>query len=182
MSKHVVRIHPGDVLTPANFISVAGLTLVVYGSFHITAGIGVLALFIGRCLDLMDGPIARRTHTSRFGAAIDALADKLAMTALLIACWHFQVAPLWVVGYIAIQNVANLILSVRTELRGGNPEANREGKYAVFLQNITIGTYALAGIAHMGWLEPIALVIALISLYWAVYATQGYAKQLLSTK
>jgi phosphatidylglycerophosphate synthase len=180
--QHSVKLQPGDILTPANVVSVAGLALVLFGSFNITKGMGVIALFFGRCFDLLDGPIARRTHTSRFGAAVDALSDKLAMTALLIASVHFHVAPTWIIIYIAVQNIANLILSVRTELRGGHPEAAREGKYAVFLQNIALGTYATAGVIDVDLLRPLALVVTLTSIYWAALATRGYAEQFLNTK
>ena len=182
MPKHSINIQPGDIITPANFVSLVGLSMVLYGAVKLNTSYGVILMVIGRSLDLLDGPLARRTHTSRFGAVLDALSDKLAIASLVVACWHYEIAPIWAIIYIAVQNIANLLLSVVAELRGGKPETNREGKYAVFLQSAALGMYSIANVSSLEVITLSALIITLASMYWAVFATRGYAEQLLATK
>lgn len=182
MAKHSIRIEPGDIVTPANFLTLVGLILTVYGSIYITTGIGVFALLTGRLLDLFDGPIARATHTSRFGAFMDAMGDKLAILALLIASWRYDIAPLWVIGYILLYNLVSAILSVATELKGGNPVATRAGKYAVFLQSATLIMYAIAGLADETTITTIALIIGIFGAILSSGAIEGYTARLIKAR
>lgn len=173
---HIPQITKQDVFSPANAISLIGLTLAIYGSFNITSVSGVLLLGLGRFIDVFDGPIARRTHTSGFGALVDATCDKIGIAFLVTAVWVADYVPLWLIAYILLQNIANVVLSWITARRGMKPSASRAGKYAMFLQNISIGFYALGAVLEQGWLDWPGLFIAIISLYFAFHATSGYFK------
>lgn len=166
-----------DVLSIANGVSIAGLILTVYGALTITTLSGVIILGIGRFIDVFDGIIARRTHTSAFGALVDATCDKIGIVFLVSAVWVAGLAPIWLLSYVILQNLANVILSATTANRGAQPESSRNGKNAMFLQNVSIGFYALGATLSINALGIIGLIVGLSSMYFAYFATLGYLKQ-----
>lgn len=173
-----MKITKRDVFSPANASSLIGLGLVAYGSIHITTLSGVLFIGLGRFLDIFDGKIARATHTSPFGALVDATCDKLGLAVLIPAAWISHVAPYWLLSYILIQNVANVVLSLWNAARGGIPSASRFGKHALFIQNISLGSYALGNVIDNGFFKFLGLVLGIASIAWAVRATYGYTRDL----
>lgn len=173
-----LHVNRADILTPANAISILGLSMTIYGSFHIETLAGVLILGTGRLIDVFDGKVARATHTSQLGAAIDATCDKLGLLFLLPAVWFAHIAPYWLLMYIAVQNITNVILSSLTATRGKAPSSSRYGKYAMFLQNVSIGFYALGSVLDASILTGIGLAVGIYSIYWAIRATYGYARAL----
>ncbi len=173
-----MKITKRDVFSPANASSLLGLALTTYGSLHINSLSGVLVIGLGRFIDIFDGKIARATHTSPFGALVDATCDKLGLAVLIPAAWFGHVAPYWLLGYILIQNVANVILSLWNAARGGKPTASRFGKHALFIQNISLGSYALGNVLDNELFKLLGLVLGVASIIWAVRATVGYAKDL----
>lgn len=171
----MIHISRQDVFSLANATSLLGLALTIYGAMHITTLHGVLLLGLGRFIDVFDGKIARATHTSQLGAAVDATCDKIGIAALVTAAWLSHIAPYWLLVYILIQNILNIIVSALTSARGGTPAASRMGKYAMFLQNVSLGCYALGYTTDINFFGILGLVVGLISVYWAVRATYGYA-------
>jgi phosphatidylglycerophosphate synthase len=174
MIMQVPHISKADVLSPANAISLVGLGLTIYGSFNITSLTGVLLLGAGRFIDVFDGPIARRTHTSSFGALVDATCDKIGIAFLVGAVWIADYVPTWLLVYVVAQNIANVMLSWLTARRGMKPTASKSGKYAMFLQNVSIGLYALGAVLEQAWLDLPGLIVAVVSMYFAARATSGY--------
>ncbi len=170
------QITRADVLSVANAVSLVGLCFTLYGAFHIGTLAGVLILGTGRFIDVFDGKIARATHVSSFGALVDATCDKIGITALIIAVWSAGIAPYWLLVYMAAQNIMNILISGVSAARGGKPTSSRNGKYAMFVQNISIGCYALGSVTDFQQLEAIGLGLGVISLYWGIRATYGYAK------
>lgn len=169
-----MRVTRQDILTPANAISLIGLALTIYGAFNLTSLSGVLLLGLGRFIDIFDGKVARATHSSSFGATLDATCDKIGIIILVPAAWIAQIAPYWLLVYIIVQNLVNVLFSALTAYKGGKPASSRDGKYAMFVQNISLGSYALASVTPLGFFDIIGLVLGIISLYWAVKATYGY--------
>jgi len=167
-----------DVFSPANAISLIGLSFTLYGAFHINSLSGVLILGTGRFIDIFDGKVARATHVSSFGALVDATCDKIGLAVLLPAIWFAQIAPYWLLIYIALQNILNVVISSMTAARGAIPAASRAGKYAMFVQNISLGCYALGNTIDSRAFTILGLILGLASLYWAFKATYGYAKLL----
>lgn len=172
---HVPTISRADILSPANAVSLVGLAFTIYGAIHIHSLAGVLILGLGRFIDIFDGKVARATHVSPLGALVDATCDKIGMAFLLPAVWFAGIAPYWLLIYIAVQNISNVVLSWLTARRGHTPAASRSGKYAMFLQNMSLGFYALGNTIDQRTFTVIGLIIGLASMYWAVLATRGYA-------
>lgn len=169
-----MKVSRADVFTPANAISLIGLVLTIYGSFNLTSLSGVLLLGLGRFIDIFDGKVARATHTSSFGATLDATCDKIGIAFLVPAVWLADIAPLWLLVYILAQNILNVIISLIALGHKGAVSSSKAGKYAMFLQNISLGGYALASVTPLDFFATLGLLIGLFSIYWAIKATSGY--------
>lgn len=165
-----------DIFSPANAVSILGLLLTIWGSLHISSLAGVLILGVGRFIDIFDGKIARATHVSPLGALVDATCDKIGIAFLVPAIWIAGIAPYWLLIYILAQNILNVILSSLTAARKSVPAASRYGKHALFLQNISLGSYALGNTIDNSGFTTAGLIIGIASIYWAARATYGYFK------
>ena len=79
-----VRKVAKDVFTIPNLISVTGAALAMHGSEKIDTPEGLAECVVGRLADVLDGKVARMTgQTSNFGAALDAITDKIVMAKIL---------------------------------------------------------------------------------------------------
>lgn len=171
-----MKITKSDIFSPANAVSLIGLSLTIYGSFNIETLVGVLILGLGRFIDIFDGKIARATHVSRFGAIVDATCDKIGIAFLVPAIWIAGIAPIWLLVYILAQNLLNVIFSGLATVRKAKPTSSQYGKHAMFMQNISLGFYALGNTIDSRAFTIAGLAIGLASIYWAVQATYGYFK------
>lgn len=171
-----MKITRADVFSPANVVSLIGLGMTIYGSLHIATLSGVLILGLGRFIDIFDGKLARATHTSRLGAIVDAAFDKIGLAFLVPAIWIADIAPYWLLVYIIVQNLLNVLFSLISSARKAKPTSSKFGKHAMFLQQISLGLYALGNTIDNRTCTVIALVIGLASIPWAVQATYGYFK------
>jgi phosphatidylglycerophosphate synthase len=165
-----------DITTPASIITLAGLLLSIYGAFQLNTVHGLVLVAIGRGLDLIDGPVSRLTRPTRFGAAFDATSDKIALLAILIACFTYDIQPIWLVAYVAIHNLLNSVLSVVAEKRGNNPEASLDGKLSMFFENIALGLAILSLSLHNPGLQAWAVVSIILSLPLGFMASISYFK------
>lgn len=163
-----------DVFSPANAVSLLGLALTIIGSFNLHTLAGVLTLGLGRIIDLFDGKVARATHTSRLGAIVDATCDKIGIAVLVPAVWIAGIAPVWLLVYILAQNILNVIFSARAAAKGMQPSASSFGKHAMFIQNISLGFYALGNTLNNDIAVTSGLILGVASIYWAIRATYGY--------
>ena len=171
-----------DVFSLANATSLIGLILTIVGSLHVETLAGVLLIGVGRIIDLFDGKIARATHTSRFGAAVDATFDKVGLLFLVPAIWIAGIAPYWLLIYIIFQNLLNVIFGLIAEAKKANLASSQSGKYAMFFQQISLGFYALGNTIEFKPFTIFGLVIGISSIYWAVKATYGYSTVLSKKK
>lgn len=92
-----------------NLLSALRLLAAPVAAWAVTADHDTLALamfaFAGLS-DLADGFIARRWgFTSRFGAWLDPIADKLLMLLCFVALLRVSAAPLWLVGLVIARDV-----------------------------------------------------------------------------
>lgn len=171
-----MKITKKDVFSPANAVSLIGLSLTIWGSLNISSLAGVLILGLGRFIDIFDGKIARATHVSPLGALVDATCDKIGIAFLVPAIWIAGIAPYWLLIYILVQNILNVIISSFTAARKGTPAASRYGKHALFIQNLSLGFYALGNTIDNRFCTTLGLIIGIASIYWAARATYGYFK------
>lgn len=158
------------VVTPANAVSVAGCALAVAGASRMETFGGALAMSVGRSLDIMDGTIARATGTtSPTGEAVDAVLDKAALAVMCCQAIRKNIVPKTVVAAIAAQNAANAAMTLVDRYRHptcSGLHVSREGKHAMFAQNLSIGLFCLSEVSA----APTALRKGLRALGWAAAA------------
>jgi len=123
------------VITPANIVSVMGLLLVTWGADDLRGNAWVFGLSLiamGRLADLADGLVANYTKTkSRFGEAVDATCDKLAIGIIVIAALVAHVIPVW---FLAVILAYNIYLTFFGLMKGRkyHLHASRYAKLAIF--------------------------------------------------
>lgn len=187
-----MEIKPADILTPANAISAAGFALTVIGAANLGTPLGLTEVGVGRALDLVDGPVARHTRTSEFGAAVDATLDKLGIGVVMVEAWQQNIIPKPALVAIATHNAINAVASVVAERRHpGEPMApSRSGKRAMAVENVALGSYALGKVLEhheqvinflgfsenlSGWIGAVATITGVGVL--GAHATYGYLRR-----
>jgi len=133
-----------DIVTPANAITIAGLLLTLFGALRLDTVSGLVMTIAGRGLDMVDGPVSRRTHTSHIGALLDAGSDKVSMLALLIAMYYFGLAPTLFLSFIFVYHAAIVYMSLSGEKHGVEAKPTVLGKYTMFLHLAALLSFALS--------------------------------------
>lgn len=176
-----MTIHRQDILTPANFVSLVGIAVTVAGAVQLNTIQGLALAAAGRGLDLLDGPIARRTRTSKLGAAVDATSDKITLLVLLIACLYHQVVPALFVIYVLTHHTIISLISITATVRKLDIAVNRPGKLAMFFQLLALLLFVTSAITpgtiHMFTLAA-AISVALVGIIFGMFALALYARVL----
>lgn len=177
------------VLTPANLISILGATLVGIGLFAIMnnqLAWGTLAVFLGRCADVLDGWVAERTGTKGpVGEAIDAAIDKIVIAAALIVLLAYELLPLAVGILMAWHTVYNILLAVLAQLRSISLHPSRAGKLSVAWEWLAVGLF-LSSAAAQGTSSVLAFLLVVgawlsFASFMALgaYSSLGYSVRLM---
>ncbi len=137
-----------DVFTIPNLISVTGAALAMHGSEKIDTPEGLAECAVGRLADVLDGKIARMTgQTSNFGAALDAITDKIVMAKILYEMDKKGLAPKRVLGTVAILNSINAVATGIANLRSDEKAETRptkSGKVGLAMETAALVAYAAA--------------------------------------
>jgi CDP-diacylglycerol--glycerol-3-phosphate 3-phosphatidyltransferase len=98
---------------------------------------GVVVFAVASVTDAYDGYHARKYgQTTRLGAFLDPLADKLLITsAFLLYVWQGYLA-LWMVLLVAFRDILITVLRVYAEYRGRPVVTSKEAKYKTLAQNL----------------------------------------------
>ena len=156
---------PSALATPANYVTVARLLLSPLLFVMITdsgATWFVLGLWIALCLtDGIDGYLARRHGTTRSGAFLDPLADKMLVLGALIALVALDRFGWLPVALIAAREVAISMYRSYWARRGLSIPARKSAKAKTVTQQLAVG-FALAPPLSDGleWIADITLWIA----------------------
>ena len=141
-----------DVFTIPNLISVTGAALAMHGSEKIDTPEGLAECAVGRLADVLDGKIARMTgQTSNFGAALDAITDKIVMAKILYEMDKKGLAPKRVLGTVAILNSINAVATGIANLRSEEKAETRptkSGKVGLAMETAALVAYAAAELVY----------------------------------
>ena len=126
------------------------VTLLVYRK----AGAAML-VFLGAALtDLLDGWVARRHGlSSRLGAFLDPLADKILLTASFVTLTWLKVIPFWITAVVLSRDTFLALGTLLIHMVGARvyPRPTWAGKAATFFQILTV----LSGLVHYWASRPI---------------------------
>jgi CDP-diacylglycerol--glycerol-3-phosphate 3-phosphatidyltransferase len=149
-------------VTPANGVTVARVagTPVLLG---LVVGTGAsyvaLALWIALAAsDGLDGYLARRHGTTRSGAFLDPLADKLLVLGAMVAMAGRGVFGWFPVGLIAFREVAMSVYRSWVGRRGVSIPARRSAKAKTVVQEVAVGLALFPPVARRApWMARIVL-------------------------
>ena len=166
-------------LTPANVITVIGLSIVIYGLVIILQGYflgGLLLLAAGRLLDVVDGVVAEFTKTkSPIGEIFDAAADKAGTILTILVLFFAGVGEWWLIAALIIPQIVILIVVYLKQRQNIRVHPTRQGKLSMALA--WVGVVALLVNKELGGYIPLqaaVYVIIFVSLALGGYAIWQY--------
>jgi CDP-diacylglycerol---glycerol-3-phosphate 3-phosphatidyltransferase len=150
------------IRTPANLVTLLRLLFAVpvlvwildqradtWGTFA-----GWMVLWI---TDGLDGILARRDGTTRSGAFLDPLADKILAIGGLVALAINGVFSWWPVGIIIAREVIVSAYRFNEARLGYSVPARPLGKYKTNVQFLTVAMVLFPPTAEVGWLHDVAI-------------------------
>lgn len=161
------------------------------------AYLGATALFfVGSVTDTLDGRLARKYHlVSRLGVFLDLTADKVFVSAALIAMVQTSLVPAWVVIVIVTREFLVSGLRSLAAAQGLVIPAGRWGKQKTFFTLLAIGGILLAsglgaaiafplGLAtgtaapanFAGYLLALADIVLLLAVVWTILSAIEYLR------
>lgn len=154
------------LLTPANLLTLARLIvtpifiwlIVARGASWWTAGVGALAAFS----DYFDGIVARKQGTTRSGAFLDPLVDKVVVLGSMYTL--VAVGIMWVVpvAIITLREAWMTWFRSTAGLQGVSIPARKLPKYKTMAQDFAIGFCVLPPTASLSWLQEATLWLAVV--------------------
>ena len=143
---------PSAVLTPANGITVIRLLatpvlivlIMLWGASWFTFVFGGLLAFS----DGIDGWVARKQGTTRSGAFLDPLADKVAVLGALVALVAKGIVWWVPVGIIAVREIGMSVYRSVVGRRGVSIPARTTAKVKTVLQDVAIALCLVPPLAH----------------------------------
>lgn len=143
VTRFLVRMRRNEVFTPPNLISLSRLVMAGVFLGVRDADWRLAVVFTAMVSDVLDGVIARVSHTaSRIGALIDPIADRIFMLVAFIAVTMDGLISPWQLGLLMVRDVMTVIgwfvaRNVRW-LRRITFQARWPGKGVTVLQFVTL--------------------------------------------
>ncbi|HLN17529.1 MAG TPA: CDP-alcohol phosphatidyltransferase family protein [Acidimicrobiales bacterium] len=155
---------PSALVTPANALTAARLLatpifvamIIVQGATWATAVVGTLVAGS----DGIDGWLARRQGTTRSGAFLDPLADKVVVLGALFALASQGVLSWWPVALISVREVGITAYRAWAGRRGVSIPARPSAKVKTIVQDLAIATCLLPPLAPYDTLHTVAIWVA----------------------
>lgn len=175
VNRFLVLMRRNDVLTPPNLISLSRLAMAGVFLGVRDADWRLAVVLTAMASDVLDGVIARVSHTtSRIGALIDPIADRIFMLVAFIAVTVDGLISPWQLGLLMVRDVMTVIgwFVARnvTWLRRITFQARWPGKGVTVLQFVTL----LAALQAPRLVAGLALACGIL----AVVATADYTLML----
>lgn len=127
------------------------VSLLVYGR----PGPALAVFALAALTDLLDGWVARRSgSSSRLGAFLDPMADKLLLTASFVTLTALEMLPFWITAVVLTRDVLLVLGAILVHMLGVRlyPRPTWAGKAATFFQVLTV----LAGLLDRYVALPLA--------------------------
>ena len=161
------------ILTPANAITVGRLVLtpvfiwmiVHWGATWATAGLGAVVAFS----DGFDGIVARRMGSTRSGAFLDPLIDKIVVLACMVTLAIEHKLPWPPIAIIAAREIWMSWYRWAAAKKGISIPARRNAKIKTLIQDFSIAFVVLPPTANLHWFHVFMIwLAAAITVYTGV--------------
>jgi CDP-diacylglycerol--glycerol-3-phosphate 3-phosphatidyltransferase len=175
---------PSALATPANFVTVIRLLIAPLLFSMITSQESSWAVFllwvVLASTDGIDGWIARRHGTTRSGAFLDPLADKVLVLGALFSLVSIDRFAWLPVAIIAVREIGISLYRVYWGRRGLALPASRGGKLKTLLQGLAVGAALMPPLATAhAWIGDVLLwasvVVAVLSAAQYLWAGRSAA-------
>jgi CDP-diacylglycerol--glycerol-3-phosphate 3-phosphatidyltransferase len=150
-----------NILSVSRLIATAAVFILVLVNQPWAFLVATLLFFLASVTDLLDGYLARRFRAvSSFGVFLDLTADKVFVSAILVALVQIRLVPAWIVVIIIAREFLVTGLRSMAAAKGKVIPAGMWGKQKTFITLLGIGGLLLArGLgAHILMLFPPMLV------------------------
>lgn len=145
------------IATPANAITIGRLILtpvfiwmvIHWGASWATAGVGAVVAFS----DGIDGIVARRMGSTRSGAFLDPLIDKVVVLACMFTLVGLRKMELVPVLIILLREVWMSFFRSAAAKRGISIPARKSAKIKTLVQDLAIAVVVLPPTANLKWLQ-----------------------------
>ena len=143
----------------------------------ITNDLLALAIFLAAsATDLLDGYLARRwKQVTTVGTLLDPIADKLLISAALIALVQVRVVPAWIVILIVGREFAVTGLRSIAATAGYTIQASELGKTKMLAQVIAVSMFLLG--MHWPYLAPVAMAWMWVVVGFSVVSAVAYFRK-----
>jgi CDP-diacylglycerol--glycerol-3-phosphate 3-phosphatidyltransferase len=142
---------PSALATPANFVTVVRLLVapVLFAMIFDDAATwpNFVLWTVLAATDGLDGIIARRHGTTRSGAFLDPLADKVLVLGAMFALVSADVFPILPVAIIGVRELGISLFRVQLGRQGLAVPARQTAKVKTFLQSIAVGAALMPTLA-----------------------------------
>ncbi len=152
-----------NILSISRLIATAAVFILVLVNHPWAFLVATLLFFLASVTDLLDGYIARRFKVvSSFGVFLDLTADKVFVSAILVALVQIGLVPSWIVVIIIAREFLVMGLRSMAAAKGKVIPAGKWGKQKTFITLLGMGGLLLArGLgAHLLMLFPPMLVFS----------------------
>jgi CDP-diacylglycerol--glycerol-3-phosphate 3-phosphatidyltransferase len=150
-----------NILSVSRLVATAAVFILVLVNQPWAFLVATLLFFLASVTDLLDGYLARRfSAVSSFGVFLDLTADKVFVSAILVALVQIRLVPAWIVVIIIAREFLVTGLRSMAAAKGRVIPAGIWGKQKTFITLLGIGGLLLArGLgAHLLMLFPPMLV------------------------
>jgi CDP-diacylglycerol--glycerol-3-phosphate 3-phosphatidyltransferase len=151
------------------------LVLMILAEERSASYVAAAIFVVGAATDGLDGYLARRyDSTTRTGAWLDPLADKIFVASPVLTLAALGEFPVWGAVILVGRELAISILRVVLGLQGRSMPASRAAKLKTTLQLFAITLYILP---LGGWANELKVTVLAVALVLTVYTGLDYAMQ-----
>jgi len=154
---------PSAILTPANAVTILRLiaaplafVMMIEDDDHSSWAI-VAVWFVLSFSDMVDGNLARRYGTTRSGAFLDPLADKVLTIGGIGAMWWAGRFPFVALALIVVREIAVSAFRAGYARQGLAVPASQLAKWKAFIQMASVGWVTLPWTVRITWLADVTL-------------------------
>src|SRR5204862_8314375 len=123
-----------------------------------------LVVFVAAALtDLLDGYVARHHGlSSRLGAFLDPMADKLLLVSSFVTLTWLKALPFWIAAVVISRDLILMVGALVIHMAGGRiyPRPTWAGKIATFFQVLTVLTGLASRFVYVGGALPAVIWLA----------------------
>ena len=170
------------IITPPNIITFIGLLIVLYGLFALLVGeywTGLIALAVGRLLDIVDGMVAQQTGTkSPLGELLDAAVDKIGTLLTIIVLFIAGISFWWLIALLLLPQLIIPFVTLYKRSKNKKIHPTRAGKLSMASLWVSIVGLILIKALALEMFHPTAIVvyvISVISFKLGLYALWQYS-------